>query len=317
MDHAGSGDRRPYTVSSPAGAELFTVGRGDPAAETAVLVHGYPDTHACWDELADVLVRQLHVVAFDVRGMGASTAPAGARGYRLEELITDLGAVIDAASPNAPVHLVGHDWGAVQCWAALGSGLLAGRVASFTSIAGPPLGTVGGWARRRLRPGTPGFSELIRQIAHSWYAGAFMIPRLPEIVLRARIEHDWPFWLRRVEGIEPRPGHPSASLVDDAVRGLALYRENLGRSGPGRPGPVAVPVVLVIPLRDRYLTPALYDRADGWAGDLRRLELDTGHWAQRTHPEEIGAAVLALVEDRGSPTSPLSGAASRARSTGA
>ena len=311
-------DLRTRTIRSPAGGVLFAAERGNPAAETIVLVHGYPDTHGCWDELADVLSRRLHVVAFDVRGMGASTLPDGARPYRLESLRTDLEAVIDAVSPNAPVHLVGHDWGAIQCWSALSGASLDGRVASFTSIAGSRLDAVGGWARRRLRPGTKAFGELLRQLAHSWYIGCLMVPRLPEMVLRARAAHDWPVWLRRLEGIEPRRGHPAASLVDDAVRGIGLYRENVGRSGPGRPGPIRVPVLLVIPLRDRYLTPALYDGAEAWARDLRRLELATGHWAQRTHPEEIGAAVLALVVAdymRRPPATGLSAAASPARST--
>ncbi len=335
MDSATTSRTR--TVPSPGGAELFVAERGDPSAPTVLLVHGYPDTHRCWDELADLLEPHARVIAYDVRGFGASTLPAEASPYRLGAVIGDLAAVIDAVSPSAPVHLVGHDWGAMQCWAALASGRIDGRAASFTCIAGTRLDMMGDWTARRLRAGPRGIAQVIRQAVHSWYIGFFMIPRLPELVLRARAGHDWDRWLRHLERVEARPGHPAGSLVNDAINGIGLYRENLrpGRrrahgsrerpAGPAqprrsrrdRPGPVAIPVAVVIPLRDNYLTPALYDDASEWALDVRRIELDTGHWVQRTHPEPIAAAVLAFVREDESGGSPLSGAASPARSTAA
>ncbi|MGH1556066.1 alpha/beta fold hydrolase [Streptomyces sp. L7] len=82
-----------------------------------VLVHGYPDSKEVWSEVASRLADRFHVVLYDVRGHGRSTAPQPLRGgFTLEKLTDDFLAVADAVSPDRPVHLVGHDWGSVQSW---------------------------------------------------------------------------------------------------------------------------------------------------------------------------------------------------------
>lgn len=102
---------------------------GDPVRPTVVLVHGYPDNSEVWDALAGLLARDFHVVAYDVRGAGQSTAPTRTHAYRLGKLTDDFVAVIDAVSPNRPVHLVAHDWGSIQGWAFVTEERLRGRIA--------------------------------------------------------------------------------------------------------------------------------------------------------------------------------------------
>ena len=122
-----------------AGLSLSVTEYGERGRPTVVLVHGFPDTSSVWEPLADRLSSELHVVAYDVRGAGRSDAPAGRGGYALPLLVDDLEAVLDQTSPDAPVHLVAHDWGSVQGWEAVTTKGLANRFASFTSISGPPL----------------------------------------------------------------------------------------------------------------------------------------------------------------------------------
>jgi NAD(P)-dependent dehydrogenase (short-subunit alcohol dehydrogenase family)/pimeloyl-ACP methyl ester carboxylesterase len=284
-------------VVSRAGAELFVSESGDRTNPTVVLVHGFPDTHAMWDELVGQLSGRLHTVAYDVRGMGRSIAPDGAAAYLLGELALDLRAVIDAVSPDRPVHLVGHDWGALQCWEALTAEDASERIASFTAIAGPRIDAAATWALRRLRPAPAALRELLDQARRSWYVVAFQLPRLPERALEATIERALPRSMRRLEGIEPRPGHPAATLARDACAGLALYRENLRPSARRRSSPPAhVPVQLIVPTRDRYISTAMYDDAAGWASRLWRREVRAGHWVQRSHPRAVARAVFELIE---------------------
>ncbi|WP_329263229.1 alpha/beta fold hydrolase [Streptomyces sp. NBC_01478] len=98
------------------GVELAAYQWGASTAPAVVLVHGYPDTSAVWRPVAERLADQFHVTAFDVRGAGASHRPRGLRAYRMSRLEADLEAVLDAVSPDRPVHLVGHDWGSIHSW---------------------------------------------------------------------------------------------------------------------------------------------------------------------------------------------------------
>jgi pimeloyl-ACP methyl ester carboxylesterase len=93
------------------GVMLAVTERGDATAKTVLLVHGFPDTSAVWNPVAEALALDYHVVTYDVRGAGKSDVPRPRSAYRLELLVADLEAVIDATSPGRPVHLVGHDWG--------------------------------------------------------------------------------------------------------------------------------------------------------------------------------------------------------------
>src|SRR5260370_36882358 len=107
--------------------KLAVTQRGDPGRPTVVCVHGYPDTQAVWDELAELLADRFHVVSYDVRGAGASTAPGGTAGYAFPFLIADLEAVITAVRPGRPVHLGGDDSGSSQSSEALSTHPPAGR----------------------------------------------------------------------------------------------------------------------------------------------------------------------------------------------
>ncbi|HJR25869.1 MAG TPA: alpha/beta fold hydrolase, partial [Acidimicrobiales bacterium] len=154
------------------GVDLHVRTWGDPDDPTVVLVHGFPDTSAVWEPVAEALVDHgHHVVAHDVRGAGRSTAPATTDGYAIDHLVGDLAAVVDAVSPDRPVHLVGHDWGSIQSWSAIRDPRLEGRIASFTSISGPPLDHAGRWLRARVRDRS--LVTLLRQGVRSSYVAVF------------------------------------------------------------------------------------------------------------------------------------------------
>jgi haloacetate dehalogenase len=58
-----------------------------------LLLHGFPETHACWHHVASRLARAHRVVAPDLRGYGASTAPPGGprgEGYSKREMAGEL-----------------------------------------------------------------------------------------------------------------------------------------------------------------------------------------------------------------------------------
>ena len=252
-----------------------------PGKQHVVLVHGYPDRQALWRRtIAELDLDELHVVTYDVRGAGASDAPAGQDGYRTELLVEDLVAVVESTVPDdEPVHLVGHDWGSVQLWDAVAAETtdprLRGRIASFTSVSGPSLDHVAHLLRHRdgreLR--------LLNQSLRSSYVYAFHVPVLPEL-----------FWTGagRLTGIHAR----------DARNGLNLYRANIRRR-MARPAALRtdVPVQVVQPRHDPFVTEVMLEDLELACSDLTIVYVDAGHWVPRSHPAELAALVTQHVRE--------------------
>jgi NAD(P)-dependent dehydrogenase (short-subunit alcohol dehydrogenase family)/pimeloyl-ACP methyl ester carboxylesterase len=283
-----------------AGVRLAVVELGDRSAPTVVLLHGYPDTKEVWEEVAHALAARLHVVAYDMRGAGGSSAPSGAAGYDLERLVDDFAAVVDAVVPGRAVHLVGHDWGSIAGWEMVTSARLDGRVRSFTSISGPSLDHAGQWMRARLRRPTPrALAALAGQARRSWYIAAFNLPLLPELAWRTVVARRWPQVLRRREGVHVTDGYPAPTLAADAAHGVGLYRRNMRRRlrHPRSDAVTRVPVQLVIARRDHFVSPRLFDDLDRWAPVLRRRSVDSGHWLPRTRPALLAGWIAEFVDE--------------------
>ncbi|GAA1893433.1 SDR family oxidoreductase [Streptantibioticus ferralitis] len=278
--------------------ELCTVEYGATAHPTIVLVHGYPDSKEVWNPVAERLADRFHVVLYDVRGHGRSSAPTPLRGgFRLEKLTDDFLAVADAVSPDRPVHLVGHDWGSVQGWEFAIVGRTEGRMASFTSISGPSLDHFGHWIKQRLKRPTPrGTAQLLGQGAKSWYVYALHTPVLPELAWRGTLGRQWPKLLARAERLDPG-AYPTDSLPQDAAHGTWLYRDNVRPRlrHPRDDSYAHVPVQLITPIGDPFLSPRLYDDLERWAPGLRRRTLPTKHWVPRTRPDQLAEWISEFV----------------------
>ncbi|MFF4791357.1 SDR family oxidoreductase [Streptomyces sp. NPDC001276] len=290
----GARERRVRT----GGVELCVAELGDAQRPTVVLVHGYPDSKEVWSEVAERLAGRFHVVLYDVRGHGRSTAPRPLRGgFTLDKLTDDFLAVADAVSPGRPVHLVGHDWGSVQSWEFVSVRRTEGRIASFTSVSGPSLDHFGHWIAGRVRRPTPHrVGQLLGQGAKSWYVYLLHTPKLPELAWRGPLGKRWPGILRRVEKV-PGDDYPTPSLPRDAAHGAWLYRDNV-RARLRRPRADAhahAPVQLITPLDDAFLSESLYDDLEQWAPGLVRRTLPAGHWIPRTRPDQLAAWITQFV----------------------
>lgn len=286
-----------------AGVDLAVTERGDAARRTVLMVHGFPDTSAVWTPLAEMLADQFHVVTYDVRGAGASGVPTRRQDYALPVLVEDMGAVLAAVSPDAPVHLVAHDWGSIQSWAAVTSPVLSGRFASYTSISGPPIDHAALWARRQRSLGSSGLLAGLRQALHSWYIVFFQLPFLPELVGRTATRNPglWAKALHRLEGAASDDAWPAPTFGADFAHGVELYRANIfQRMRHPVAGHTETPVQLIVPLKDRYVTPALLNGLESWSPLTWRREVDAGHWVVRTHAPELAGWIgeaIAFVEE--------------------
>ncbi|WP_030374308.1 SDR family oxidoreductase [Streptomyces rimosus] len=283
------------------GVELCVAELGDAAHPTVVLVHGYPDSKEVWSEVARGLADRFHVVLYDVRGCGRSSAPKPLRGgFTLEKLTDDFLAVADAVSPDRPVHVVGHDWGSVQAWEFATVRRTEGRIASFTSMSGPSLDHFGHWIKKRASRPTPRrVAQLLNQGAKSWYVYMLHTPVLPELAWKGPLGKRWPKILQRVEKV-PQGAYPTPSLPTDAAHGAWLYRDNV-RARLRRPRADAYahcPVQLITPTGDAFLSQRLYDDLDHWAPQLVRRTLPAKHWVPRTRPDQLAAWISEFVTSK-------------------
>jgi pimeloyl-ACP methyl ester carboxylesterase len=267
---------------------------GNESGPVVVLVHGFPDNQHVWDRVVPLLTADHRVVTYDVRGAGGSSAPESRSGYRMSKLVGDLAAVIEHVRPDGgPVHVVGHDWGSIQSWSAVmresSDARLTGRISSFTSISGPGLEIYGNFFRDGLTRGR--FAAVGRQALQSWYVVAFQAPGLPELIAR-RFGRRLRTAMARRQKVDGR--HWGDTFEDDFRNGLNLYRAN-GLSF--RRGSTSVPVQLVVPIKDSFLSPAVYADIANFAPDVRRVDVVAGHWVVQSQPGVIADTVRAFVTE--------------------
>ncbi|RKP45214.1 alpha/beta fold hydrolase [Trinickia fusca] len=283
------------------GVRLAVRASGPRDAPPIVLVHGYPDSAAVWEPIRAQLDGQFRVIAYDVRGAGASEAPAHRAGYRLPQLAADLARVAEATCGTRPFHLVGHDWGSLQSWEAVTEESLRGRIASFTSISGPCLDHAA-YALRGDGATTGSRGTRLMQLLKSWYIAFFHLPFVPELAWRVVGVRAWPLWIKLTEGIRVEV---DPALLRNAVNGLELYRANfIERMRKPRPRHAHAPVQFVVPRHDRYIGPGLSIGLERWLGAYTRVEVDAGHWVVLRNPDLIARHIRNFVRAHEFGTSP-------------
>jgi NAD(P)-dependent dehydrogenase (short-subunit alcohol dehydrogenase family)/pimeloyl-ACP methyl ester carboxylesterase len=264
----------------------------DPQRPTVLAIHGYPDNHHLWDGVAGLLSGQhngkYNFVAYDVRGAGESERPRGRSGYRFPQLISDVGAVIDSLEVGQ-VHLLAHDWGSIQGWAAVTDDAVMSKVASFTSISGPHLNYAGKFLRSARTPRC--LLDVVRQFLASGYIWFFLCPKLPELMIRSGLGVKLIDAFGRIGNSSTRTQtFAPARSTGDYVNGLNLYRANMPGPflAPGAQVPQTnVPVQVLVPRMDIFVTPALQRFTGSIPVGSRVIPIEGGHWVVTSRPDVV------------------------------
>jgi len=256
----------------------------DPGRPTVLAIHGWPDNHRVWDGVAEELAGRYNFVAYDVRGAGESSRPASRSGYVLDQLVSDIATVIDSLGVGS-VHLLAHDWGSIQAWAAVTDAAVAGRVASFTSISGPHLR----YAARFLRSGRK--ADVARQLLESTYIAFFLTPGVPELTFRSRLGVKIVAALERIGRSSARSQRRAAPrAIGDYINGLNLYRANMPApflSAVDDLPQTTVPVQVLVPRKDMFVSPALQRFTGAIPAGGRVITIEGGHWVVVSRPDVI------------------------------
>jgi NAD(P)-dependent dehydrogenase (short-subunit alcohol dehydrogenase family)/pimeloyl-ACP methyl ester carboxylesterase len=260
----------------------------DKRRPTILAVHGYPDNHHVWDGVAEKIAARYNFVAYDVRGAGESSTPAGRSGYRLTQLIDDIDAVIDSLCVDA-VHLLAHDWGSIQAWAAVTDDTVMGRIASFTSISGPHLNYAGKFLRSPRTPGA--VSDVAKQFLASSYIWFLLCPRAPEMAARSGMGAKVFEAVERIGRSSTRSQRRGAyRSIDDYLNGLNLYRANMPApilAPPAQLPRTTVPVQVLVARKDYFVSPALQRFTGSIPARSRVVPIEGGHWVVASRPDVI------------------------------
>ena len=263
---------QPLTVG---GLRLNVAQAGD--GPVVLLLHGFPDSLQLWRDVAPRLVAAgYRVIALDQRGFGESDAPAGRHHYVIDRLVDDIAALLRALGVAEPVHVVGHDWGAVVTWCLAMTRPTLLRSAVAISVGHPREYALAGLEQKIKGLYTLGwqFTGLAERwlVARDW----------------ARLRH----WLRQHP--DPESCLRDLARAERLTAGLNWYRANLGailtRSWP----PCRVPVLGVWSSEDhclaedqmarssrRMAAPWGYERIDG-----------AGHWLPLERPDRVAELAL-------------------------
>jgi pimeloyl-ACP methyl ester carboxylesterase len=104
-------------IALSTGVTLNVALAGPEDAPPVILLHGFPESHRTWREVAPRLDDRFRLIMPDQRGFAGSDQPQEADAYKSDLIVDDLFALARALGLEQ-FALVGHDWGGVIAWAA-------------------------------------------------------------------------------------------------------------------------------------------------------------------------------------------------------
>jgi pimeloyl-ACP methyl ester carboxylesterase len=274
---------------SAGGTRFFvrTLGEGP---DLAVLLHGWPESGACWRRVAPALADSgWRVACPDLKGFGRSDSPR--RGYDPRTLADETSRLVRNLHAGSAV-LVGHDWG--------------GAVAVATAIRHP------GRVRALVLVNSP-YRRL--DLRHAWHVPLLNIPLLPEVLARRAPEKMVRAAIRHTATVREAFPAPIVREYAEAVRSggwLGYYRtiprRALGRAALGRIRRVAplvdarppsaklrVPGLVIWGEHDPVLPLRLGEQAARDLGTDLEVIRDVGHFPQEEDPLAFTRVLLGFL----------------------
>lgn len=259
-----------------------------------LLLHGFPQTHAMWAQVAPALAETRTVICADLRGYGASSKPQGVENYSFREMGADMVALM-AHLGHDRFDLVGHDRG--------------GRTAHRMALDHPQ--AIASLTVMDIVPTQLLLDDLTTPVARNYYHWFFLAQPAP--LPETMIGHDTDAYFesclggwgdKGLSGFAPEQlaAYRAAWRNPDAIHGmcndyraaidhdLALDRADLNRQ-------VTCPALVLYgrdgPMARSYDVPATW--ADRLA-DMRAQAIPGGHFFVDANPVDTVAALQGFLD---------------------
>jgi pimeloyl-ACP methyl ester carboxylesterase len=290
-------------------ASLNVAIAGNPASPPVILLHGFPESHRTWREVAPRLENEFYLVMPDQIGFAGSDRPQEVDAYAADKLVDDIFALAEALEIER-FALVGHDWGGAIAWNAALRG--DPRLTRLAIINAPhPVifqkSLIEDSEQREASQyvtafRTPGFEQAVEAMGYeAFLAKTFSkhvdLSIIPEAEKRQYLA-EWAQpggltamlnWYRGSKLVVPPPG-ATLPLPDFLLRAFPK---------------VTVPTLVIWGMRDRALLALQLDGLEALVEDLAIVRLpDAGHFAPWEAPEEVAAALAPFLAAQAGATAP-------------
>jgi pimeloyl-ACP methyl ester carboxylesterase len=285
------------------GVTLNVALAGDRANPAVILLHGFPESHRTWREIAPRLEDRFFLVMPDQRGFAGSDRPQEVEAYATDALVDDIFALADALSLDS-FALVGHDWGGAIAWpAALRGDPRLTRLAIINaphpvimqkSVIEDPEQRAASQYINVFRD--PGFEQAVEAMGFATFFEK-TFARHADVSLiseeeKQRYIADWSQpgaltamlnWYRAMRRMVPPPG-VIVPLPDWALKPFPK---------------VKMPTLVIWGMRDKALLPVQLDGLDDLVEDLTIVRLPAaGHFAPWEAPVEVAAALAPFLAEK-------------------
>ena len=285
-----------HRVGLSTGITLNVAFAGAEDAPAVILLHGFPESHRTWREVAPRLEDSFRLIMPDQRGFAGSDRPQEVEAYKTDTLINDIFALADTLGLES-FALVGHDWGGAIAWPAALRGDPRLKKLAIVNAPHPVIfqKSVIEDADQRAASQyitafrTQGFETAIEAMGYrtffeKTFARHVDLSKMPESEKQQYIA-DWSQpgaltsmlnWYRAGKMVVPPPGL-TVPLPDWLLKAFPK---------------VQVPTLVVWGMKDTALLPRQLEGLDELVEDLRIARLpEAGHFAPWEAPDEVAEAL--------------------------
>ena len=283
-------------VRLSSGVTLNVALAGPPEGPAVILLHGFPESHRTWREVAPRLADRFRLVMPDQRGFAGSDRPQEVEAYAADVLIDDIFALAGALGLER-FALVGHDWGGAIAWGAAFRG--DPRLTRLAIVNAPhPVvfqkSLVEDSDQRDASQyitafRTPGFEQAVEAMGFEAFFEKGFCGHVDLSTIspqeRAQYIAEWSQpgaltamlnWYRASKVVVPPPG-VTVPLPDWVLRAFPKVR---------------VPTLVIWGMRDKALLPLQLDGLDTLVEDLRIVRVpQAGHFVPWEAPEPVAEAL--------------------------
>ena len=265
------------------GLEVFIDGSGP----TVVMLHGWPDSPALWDETVAALRGDFRCVRFALPGYDLLKP---ARPVSVDEMCALIASVVDAVSPAEPVTLLLHDWG---CF--FGYEYAARHLHRVARVAGADIGDTNTGAYLKSLTAK---EKLMIAGYQLWLAVAWKLgPALPGLANRMTR------WMARQIGCRTPPEHIGWQM--NYPYAMQRFGSFGGLRGVARVDKVfgpQIPTLFLFGKRKPFMCHSpRWLAALGTTPGNQVQGFDAGHWLMRQKPEQFTAIVRVWLDQATDP----------------